>query len=189
MRRGDVLAGEQAIDFHPRQQGLGSVCCGHDTGAVDIAGRDVIYQTAALSFLWFEVLALQTVIQQFEDFILDLGGGLAAAAGKHIQLRVNKPLNDCNRALCGFGVEGVVTRIATTGLMARLNSRTTKAVPLGSVFMCNSSQATPSSRNASALVWRSSKLRIRDGLITGSSRLTPSCWSSAHRMVKSVGWM
>lgn len=30
--------------------------------------------------------------------------------------------------------------------------------------------------------------RIRAGPITGSSRLTPSCWSSARRMAKSAGW-
>ena len=97
MRRGDVLAGEQAVGFHPRQQSLGSVRRGHDTGTVDIAGRDVIYRAAPLPFLWFEALALHTVIQQFEDFILDLGGSLATAAGEHIQLRVNEPLNDRNR--------------------------------------------------------------------------------------------
>lgn len=33
-----------------------------------------------------------------------------------------------------------------------------------------------------------SRSRTRAGPITGSSRLTPSCWSSARRMAKSAGW-
>jgi hypothetical protein len=47
------------------------------------------------------------VVKKSHDFIFNLCSSGASAASEHVQLCFYKPLNDRNRALCGFGVERV----------------------------------------------------------------------------------
>ena len=74
------------------------------------------------------------------------------------------------------------------GIDGEIEFKDDGAAPPGSGSMCNSSPAIPTSRNARAMARRCFRSRTRAGPTTGSSRLTPSCWSSGRRTAKSAGW-